>query len=274
MTLLLSFAPFRNLQTLSWCKDSAIEAKNVPVKFRIPFNRIGHMFVLLLHILIPFCWNLNYCIFYLFFRSAKVLLGIDILVDYIKGEGMFSEDSYPHSCIEEELKTRLKIAQDSAYDNYENAVQKGRNVVDDIKKDTNMYKNNTKMRRVFTQLHSYKNDIQKQINNLEKLKDNIREEYKDYLSVVVKAIVENAQDSLMKSISNRTEDRDQADNHIQDAKNEFKRQAQEDLKKDRNEAEEATEPKYAELHKQMIEVAFNEDLNTKIKESGEKNSCC
>ena len=178
---------------------------------------------------------------------------------------MFSEDSYPHSCIEEELKTRLKIAQDSAYDNYENAVQKGRNVVDDIKKDTNMYKNNTKMRRVFTQLHSYKNDIQKQINNLEKLKDNIREEYKDYLSVVVKAIVENAQDSLMKSISNRTEDRDQADNHIQDAKNEFKRQAQEDLKKDRNEAEEATEPKYAELHKQMIEVAFNEDLNKKLK---------
>ena len=153
-----------------------------------------------------------------------------------------------------ETKSRVEEEQRTAETNCKNAINNAKDVADDVKNDPQSYKNRAYMQRVFQQLNSYRNTIDSAIKHLEQVKKNIEDMYDDFeLS------------GLESSISDRKRDRDQVDKHIQDAKDEFKRQAQVDLKKDRNEAEEAMGPKYAELHKQMSSVAFNRDLDKKLK---------
>ena len=78
------------------------------------------------------------------------------------------------------LKSRVEREQNAAEKNCKDAVKNTKDIVDDIKKDPQAYKNQAYMRRIFSNLNSYRNTIDSSIKHLKQVKNNIEDEYADF----------------------------------------------------------------------------------------------
>jgi len=186
-----------------------------------------------------------------FIGVLSIIEGIGLMGSAFNDDDKITKD--PHA----ETKNRVEQEQNAAESTCKNAVEGAKNYVDKIKQDPKMYKDRGRMQDIFNQLNSARNTVNSQIKHLEQVKKNLEDKYDDF-----------EVSGLDSSISDRKKDRDQVDNHIQEAKNEFKRQAQEA----RGKSEKKTYDTQVHLHEEIKGAAYNKKLHEKLNEVKKKIS--